>query len=369
MREHRVQSLLDGVPVVMVQCGVVAAWAGLLTGRWELATALLVANAVSGFDWFGRVAGAVVTEAPGTRAWMHATSALAGGGDLMELPGGMDLSVRHRRRSRPAPSATRCARSPCATSARCTTTAPSASRTSTSTSAPASWSSCSARSGSGKSSLLGALAGLVSSTGEIRWNDRGRRPTRSPTCARPGWPTSPRCRACCRARFTGNVGLDHPTRPVMPSLEAARMGRDVTEAGGPDSLVGHRGVRLSGGQVQRLALARALATEADVLLADDVSSALDAATEIELWQALRERGATVIGATSKAAALAQADRVVVLDAGRVVDQGPWRELSSRWGAPGRLTRSTVRAVLLGPHGWVVACASSSPEHRVSSAPT
>ena len=71
--------------------------------------------------------------------------------------------------------------------------------------------------------------------------------------------------------------------------------------------------------MQRLALARALACEADLLLADDVSSALDAATEIELWAALRSGGATVIGATSKAAALAQADRVVVLERGRVVD--------------------------------------------------
>ena len=102
-------------------------------------------------------------------------------------------------------------------------------------------------------------------------------------------------------------------------------------AGGPDAVIGHRGVRLSGGQVQRLALARALAADAELLLADDVSSALDAATEIELWQALRERGATVIGATSKAAALAQADRVVVLDAGRVVDHGPWHTLATRWG--------------------------------------
>ena len=62
-----------------------------------------------------------------------------------------------------------------------------------------------------------------------------------------------------------------------------------------------------------------------------MSSALDAATEIELWKALRERGAAVVGATSKAAALAQADRVVVLDSGRVVDQGPWHALSARWG--------------------------------------
>ncbi|CUR59889.1 ABC transporter related protein [metagenome] len=329
VREHRVQSLLDGVPVVMVQCGVVAAWAGLFTGRWELATALLVANAVSGFDWFGRVAGAVVTEAPGTRAWMHATSALAGGGDLMELPGGMDLvagTASAPTRPEPDPLRTLALRDVAAVHDDGTLGVQDV--------------DLDVRAGelvlllgqvgSGKSSLLGALAGLVSTTGEIRWNDRviddaqsDLRPARVAHVAQ-----VPRVLS---GSFTGNVGLDHPTRPVMPSLEAARMGRDVSEAGGPDSLVGHRGVRLSGGQVQRLALARALATEADVLLADDVSSALDAATEIELWEALRSRGATVIGATSKAAALAQADRVVVLDAGRVVDQGPWHELSSRWG--------------------------------------
>ena len=106
---------------------------------------------------------------------------------------------------------------------------------------------------------------------------------------------------------------------------------DVESAGGAEALVGHRGVRLSGGQVQRLALARGLAADAELLLADDVSSALDAATEVELWSALRQRGMTVVGATSKRAALAQADRVVVLVEGRVAAVGPWTELSATWG--------------------------------------
>ena len=91
VREHRVQALLDGVPVVMVQVGVVTAWAVHVAGGWGLATALLVSGAVNGFDWFGRVAGAVITEAPGTRAWQRTTSRLAGGRDLMELPAGIDL--------------------------------------------------------------------------------------------------------------------------------------------------------------------------------------------------------------------------------------------------------------------------------------
>src|SRR5690606_18774103 len=89
--EHRVQAVLDGVPTVMVQCGVVAAWAAYVHGDWGLGTTLLVANAVAGFDWFGRVAGLVVSEAPGTRAWQQATSRMAGGTDLMTVPAEIDL--------------------------------------------------------------------------------------------------------------------------------------------------------------------------------------------------------------------------------------------------------------------------------------
>ncbi len=170
----------------------------------------------------------------------------------------------------------------------------------------------------------------MSRTGEIRWNGE---PVADPqTFLRPGRVAHvaqvPRVLS---GTFTDNVRLDHSDRVVMPALETARLIPDVEDAGGPDALVGHRGVRLSGGQVQRLALARALACDAELLLADDVSSALDSATEIELWAALRERGATVIGATSKRAALAQADRVVVLVEGRVAAVGPWSELSGTWG--------------------------------------
>jgi len=329
VREHRVQALLDGVPIVMVQVGVVAAWAVLVAGGWGLATALMVAGAVNGFDWFGRVAGSVITEAPGTRAWMRATSRLAGGGDLMQLPDGVDLVHGI------APDPTAELRDPLTDLRICGLTAVHDDGTIGVSDvdleiAPGELVLLLGQVGSGKSSLLGALAGLVSSTGEIRWNGRvlddhqaDLRPGRVAHVAQ-----VPRVLS---GTFRGNVALDHPGREVEPALEVARMGRDVSEAGGPDALVGHRGVRLSGGQVQRLALARALACDADLLLADDVSSALDATTEIELWSALRERGATVIGATSKAAALSQADRVVVLVEGRVAATGPWSGLAARWG--------------------------------------
>ena len=182
--------------------------------------------------------------------------------------------------------------------------------------------------GSGKSSLLAALAGLIEHSGVLLWN--GREVTDPQAFLRPAQVAHvaqvPRVLS---GSFSDNVLLDH-RRDFNDPVSDARLARDIDEAGGKDALVGHRGVRLSGGQVQRLALARALAADAELLLADDVSSALDAATEIELWAALRQRGATVIGATAKRAALAQADRVVVLVGGEVAATGPWHQIAPAW---------------------------------------
>ncbi len=331
VREHRVQAVLDGIPTVMVQAGVVVAWAALLAGAWDLATTLLVTAAVSGFSYFGLVAGAVITEAPGTRAWQRATGSFAGGTDLTRVPAGVDLVSGYA----PPPVAA---------------TAPTGDdrferlelrgMEAVHDDGTIGVTGVELRVqrgelvlllgqvGAGKSSLLSALAGLMAHRGSIVWN--GAAVTDPEVFLRPGRVAHvaqvPRVLS---GTFAENVQLDHE-RDVAGPLEAARMSSDVADAGGPDALVGHRGVRLSGGQVQRLALARALATEAEVLLADDVSSALDAATEIELWTSLRERGATVIGATSKRAALARADRVVVLTEGRVAAVGPWEELAPRW---------------------------------------
>ena len=324
----------------MVQCGVVAAWAVLLTGGWGLATALLVASAVSGFDWFGRVAGSVMTEAPGTR-----------GVDACHQPA--------RRRRRPDGPAGRAwtwwaARPRCPSPRRASRCEPSAGRPHRGprrrhhrrqdvdlTVGAGELVLLLGQVGSGKSSLLSALAGLVSQHREVPWNGRALADPEA-SCGRAGSPTSPRCRGCCPAPSPATSPSTTPTGgSCRPSRRPAWAGTSPS-AGGPEALVGHRGVRLSGGQVQRLALARALACDADLLLADDVSSALDAATEIELWAALRRRGATVIGATSKAAALAQADRVVVLVEGRVAAVGPWSRALRQVGPPRRLARAPRR---------------------------
>ncbi|MBV9291421.1 MAG: ABC transporter ATP-binding protein [Frankiales bacterium] len=327
VREHRVQAVLDGVPIVLVQCGVVVGWLVYLAGDWGLATALLVTTAVGGFDWFGRVAGAVITEAPGVRAWKDATSRFGGGVDLMAVPPGVDL-VHGEAPTPPLPP-----RTPLSRLSVVDVTAVHADgtigvdRVSFEVDAgelvlllgPV---------GSGKSSLLAALAGLVHHTGHVRWN--GVDVEDAQVFLRPGQVAYvaqvPRVLS---GTFGDNVRLDHP-RALERAIADARMSSDINDAGGLDALVGHRGVRLSGGQVQRLAFARALATEAELVLADDVSSALDARTEVELWDALRSRGTTVIASTSKQAALRQADRVLILVAGRVVASGPWQSLAEDW---------------------------------------
>ncbi|MEQ6903388.1 ABC transporter ATP-binding protein, partial [Nocardioides sp. YIM 152588] len=326
--EHRVQACLDGVPIVMVQVGVVAAWALYLADVWGLATALLVATAVSGFDWFGRVSGAVVTEAPGTRAWQRATSRFAGGRDLTTLPEGIDLVTGEA----PDPDPVRRVRLDRLELAGFSAVHDDGTIGVESVDLAVERGELVllvGQVGSGKSSLLAALAGLIDHRGAVRWN--GEDVSDPEVFLKPGQvghvAQVPRVLS---GSFSDNVQLGHDRAFDQPVADA-RLGEDVAAAGGPKALVGHRGVRLSGGQVQRLALARALAADAELLLADDVSSALDAATEIELWSALRSRDTTVIGATSKRAALAQADRVVVLVDGGIAAVGPWAQLAERWG--------------------------------------
>ncbi|WP_454852023.1 ATP-binding cassette domain-containing protein [Promicromonospora soli] len=325
--EHRVQAVLDSVPLVTLYVGVVTAWAFYLTDRWDLATTLLVASAVMGFAWFGVVAGAVVTEAPGTRAWQVATARFAGGADLVSRQQDVDLVTGTAPAPEPAP------RESLERLELRNLTAVHDDGTIGVSDVDLEIQRGElvlllGQVGSGKSSLLSALAGLMEHTGDVRWN--GTEVTDAQAFLRPGQVAHvaqvPRVLS---GTFSDNVRLDH-ARDIDGPVQGARLAQDMAEAGGPHALVGHRGVRLSGGQVQRLALARALAADTELLLADDVSSALDASTEIELWAALRERGTTVVGATSKRAALARADRVVVLVDGKVADVGPWAGLAPKW---------------------------------------
>jgi ATP-binding cassette, subfamily B, bacterial len=107
---------------------------------------------------------------------------------------------------------------------------------------------------------------------------------------------------------------------------------------GWDTQIGEGGVRLSGGQRRRVALARAILRDASVLLLDEPTSGLDAASEQAVLDALDRaaEGRTVVSVSHRLGLAARADRVVVLDGGRVVEQGPPGELLAAGGAYARL---------------------------------
>ncbi len=99
--------------------------------------------------------------------------------------------------------------------------------------------------------------------------------------------------------------------------------RDRSGASGLDALVGERGVKLSGGQRQRIAIARVLLKDAPILVLDEATSALDSEVEAAIQQQLNElmTGKTVMAIAHRLSTIAAMDRLVVMDEGRIIEQG------------------------------------------------
>ncbi len=328
-REISVQVWARSTPSLASGLLPVGAWALYLSGGLSAGATLVAVSTLGAARWFAWTTASLVSQLPSARVWTRRTVAMAGEGAYSTSVPGVDLSAG----TAPAP----------ATAPR----HPLRRLVLVGFGAVHEDGTVGVRDvdltvergqlvlvvgavGSGKSSLLRALAGIVHHTGVLRWN--GQPVTEPELFLRPnqvGYVAQlPRVLS---GTVADNVRLGHEV-DAASAVSTAQLEHDLAAAGGGlGLLIGHKGTRLSGGQLQRLALARALAPSTELLIADDISSALDVTTELQLWQALREHGVTVLGSTSKRAALTQADRVVVLLAGAAVAQGTWRELEDRWG--------------------------------------
>jgi ATP-binding cassette subfamily B protein len=181
------------------------------------------------------------------------------------------------------------------------------------------------RIGAGKTTLLRALLGtLPHDAGTIRWNgDLVSDPAEFFVPPHSAYtPQSPRLFSET-LRDNMLLGLAEDADALNRAIHLAIMEQDLAVMErGLETVVGPRGVRLSGGQVQRAAIARMLLRDADLLVFDDISSALDVETERALWERIAQRGdATLLVVSHRPAILRRADRIMVLEAGRVVAEG------------------------------------------------
>lgn len=133
-----------------------------------------------------------------------------------------------------------------------------------------------------------------------------------------------------------NIAYGRPEfdREMIEAAARAAYAHDfIMERGGYDTIIGERGVKLSGGERQRLSIARAILKNAPILILDEATSALDTQSERWVQRALSNlmSGRTTIVIAHRLTTIHRADKIVVLDRGRVIDEGTHSDLMSRGG--------------------------------------
>ena len=185
---------------------------------------------------------------------------------------------------------------------------------------------------SGKTTLLRCMLGLMPrDEGELFWNGALIADPSSflipPRCAytpQVPWLFSD------KLRYNILLGTERRTNQLEDAIRMSMLEPDIEHLeAGVDTLVGPRGVKLSGGQIQRSSAARMFVREPSILIMDDLSSALDVETEQALWSQLRSEERTCLFATHRKAALHMADQILLLKDGRVEDIGDLDTLLGR----------------------------------------
>ena len=185
------------------------------------------------------------------------------------------------------------------------------------------------RIGAGKTTLLRVLLGLQpADRGEVRWNGET---VDDPAAffVPPRVAYTPQVPVLLSDTLRENILLGWPDdeRRVARALHTAVLEPDLaTFSQGLDTLIGVRGKRLSGGQIQRTAAARMLVREPELLVIDDLSSALDVETEALLWERILTLGTTCLVTSHRREVLERADQVLLLQEGRIAARGTLQEL-------------------------------------------
>jgi len=199
--------------------------------------------------------------------------------------------------------------------------------------------------GSGKTTLLQALMGLLPlQAGEVYWNNRlVEHPDQFfvPPCSA----YTPQVPRLFSHTLRENIllGAERTDAELQRAIALASFEQDlITMRDGLDTLIGSKGMRLSGGQLQRVAAARMFIRQPELLVFDDLSSALDTATEQTLWSRLFSLNSppsphslltwtpTCLVVSHRPAVLQRADRIILLNQGRVELEGTFADLPAAY---------------------------------------